>query len=109
MLEAGAAGLVGGLGIAIVVYLIYFFFMGAGKAITKVSDKIEDSKKSESDKPDSVKKKYNITPSSKPKMDLEKELQALKDLRNKDLITEENFNTKQKEILSSYEFGVKDK
>ena len=29
-------------------------------------------------------------------MDLEKELQALKDLRDKDLITEENFNTKQK-------------
>ena len=42
MLEAGAAGLVGGLGIAIVVYLIYFFFMGAGKAITKVSDKYKD-------------------------------------------------------------------
>ena len=42
-------------------------------------------------------------------MDLEKELQALKDLRDKDLITEENFNTKQKEILSSYEFSVKNK
>ena len=42
-------------------------------------------------------------------MDLEKELQALKDLRDKDLITEENFNTKQKEILSSHEFSVKDK
>ncbi len=42
-------------------------------------------------------------------MDLEKELQALKDLRDKDLITEENFNTKQKEILSSYEFNVKNK
>ena len=37
-------------------------------------------------------------------MDLEKELQALKDLRDKDLITEENFNTKQKEILSSLIF-----